>query len=373
MDCKLCLKECAFLQQYGSPKEIAGRFAGKDDLNCSFAFECSLCGLCEAVCPVQINPGRMFFEMRREAASHDQVNYGPYKPLLSYEIIGSSSLFSYYSMPEGCDTVLFPGCAFSGTRPDLVKRLYKTLVKKNPGLGLVLDCCGKSSHDLGRQQHFQNLFDELASYLQINGVKKILVLCPNCHKIFSGYGDMFETEMVYEQLPPATKTVIANRKVTIHDPCGIRDETTIHKKVRGLVSSMAETYDEMEHRSVKTLCCGEGGGVGFVRPDFSGRWSERRHEEASEAGIITYCSGCMNYLSRQGSDVYHLLDLYFASDSDSVETKAVKAPWTYLNRLKLKSYFKKELRNKRVNQRPLAARSEGVVSSTIRLIRDLIG
>ncbi len=49
--CDLCQNECAFLKRYGKPKGIADRYdpARKEDL--VLPFECSLCGLCTAVCP----------------------------------------------------------------------------------------------------------------------------------------------------------------------------------------------------------------------------------------------------------------------------------------------------------------------------------
>ncbi len=67
-NCKLCQKECEFLRQYGKPKEIAETFDLTNKTFKTMAFECSLCGLCAAVCPVNVNPVSMFLEMRREAA-----------------------------------------------------------------------------------------------------------------------------------------------------------------------------------------------------------------------------------------------------------------------------------------------------------------
>jgi heterodisulfide reductase subunit B len=58
-----------------------------------------------------------------------------------------------------------------------------------PGLGIVLDCCSKPSHDLGREKVFQLMFGELKDYLFENGARNVLVACPNCHKVFKDYGD----------------------------------------------------------------------------------------------------------------------------------------------------------------------------------------
>ena len=54
-------------------------------------------------------------------------------------------IFSYYALPEGCNTVFFPGCTLSGTRSEKVILTYQRLKKSIPSLGIVLDCCTKPS------------------------------------------------------------------------------------------------------------------------------------------------------------------------------------------------------------------------------------
>ena len=71
IECGECQAECAFLQKYGQPKKIADAYRPADRRYQSIPFECSLCGLCAAVCPVNIDPSKMFLEMRREMVWHD--------------------------------------------------------------------------------------------------------------------------------------------------------------------------------------------------------------------------------------------------------------------------------------------------------------
>lgn len=73
--CKLCQKECEFLRKYGKPKDIADSYNPSDNLFQGMPFECSLCQLCAAVCPVKINPASMFFEMRRETVRRGNGDY----------------------------------------------------------------------------------------------------------------------------------------------------------------------------------------------------------------------------------------------------------------------------------------------------------
>ena len=346
IECKLCRKECTFLQKYGSPKHIADTYNPASPSAQVLPFECSLCQLCAAVCPVKINPANMFLEMRRESVSLGAQNFSDYGVILNYEKRGTSRCYSYYALPENCDTVLFPGCTLPGTRPDKVKGLYDHLQKTIPSLGIVLDCCTKPSHDLGREKHFHAMFSEMKEYLLQHGIKNVLVACPNCYKIFKQYGGNLQVKTVYEHLAatclPATANISGT--VTVHDPCGTRNEEQIHTAIRWLAKEKSLTLQEMKHHGPKTICCGEGGSVGCVNPDYAKGWGARRKEEASGVRILTYCAGCAHFLGSL-NPTSHILDLLFEPEATLAgKVQISKAPWTYLHRLLLKSHFKKKIK-----------------------------
>jgi ferredoxin len=188
INCKLCRKECAFLRKCGKPKEIADSYDPSDQGHQGMPFECSLCQLCRVVCPVGARPADMFLQMRYESVERGNGLFAEHGGLLSWEKRGSSKKYSYYGLPQGCDTVFFPGCTLPGTRPDKTYALYQEPKERIPSLGVVLDCCTKISHDLGRERFFRAMFEEMKSYLVQKGVQRVLVACPNCHKIFSNYG-----------------------------------------------------------------------------------------------------------------------------------------------------------------------------------------
>ena len=343
-ECGLCVKECAFLQRYGTPKKIAAGFRVE---TISLAFECSLCGLCTAVCPPKtgLDPAALFLEMRREAVARGEQDFSDYGVILNYEKRGTSSRYSYYALPENCNTVLFPGCTLPGTRPDKVKALFAHLQQAIPDLGIVLDCCSKPSHDLGRVHHFHAMFNEMKEYLDTHGVQNILVACPNCYRVFSQYGDTLNVKTVYEHLTETSLPASANisADVTVHDPCGTRNDVHIHAAIRRIAAEKSLKIIEMKHHGPKTLCCGEGGSVGCVNSDFAKGWEGQRKEEAGGIGILTYCAGCVNFLESV-KPTMHVLDLLFDPEVTLAgQAKISKAPWTYLNRLRLKNHFKKKI------------------------------
>ena len=343
-ECPLCRRECAFLVKYGNPKEIANRIDPQDDATLVLAYECSLCGLCGAVCPVNLDPRDLFLEMRRAVVSKGVAPFPEHKMLLGYEKRGTSRKYTYYALPEGCQAIFFPGCGLPGTRPKRTLQVYHHLRSFMPGLGIVLDCCAKPSHDLGRQDFFDSLFGEMRDYLVRNGVRTVLTACPNCYRVFKEYGEGLAVRTVYEAMPeqgPSVNSAMAGKPVVIHDPCAIRHEIPVHEAVRALVRNQGLPVEEMPHHDVKTLCCGEGGAVGSLAPELAGQWGQKRRAETENRNLVTYCVGCSNLLGKL-TPTSHLLDLFFEPEASQV--KPAGPPWTYWNRLSLERKLKKNMK-----------------------------
>jgi uncharacterized membrane protein YdjX (TVP38/TMEM64 family)/Fe-S oxidoreductase len=346
--CPKCTAQCAFLKQNGDPGTIAASYNPFDPDWLTLAFGCHLCGLCTAVCPVKLSPEAMFLEMRREAVNRNAAPLPSHKGILAYEKKGVSGKYSWYSLPDGCDTVFFPGCTFSGTRMDTTIALYEHLERHIPNVGMVLDCCCKPSHDLGRAGYFQEMFSDLRDWLTTHGVKRVIAVCPNCYKVFTAWGETLKVVSAYELLSTlslpetaggSTVTLTA-ATISIHDPCVLRHQAPIQAAVRDLALKKGFAVHEMPHSRAKTVCCGEGGSVGFVAPEFSGAWGDIRQKEAEDRRLLTYCAGCANFLNRR-VPTDHILDAVFFPDAVGAGTrKAAKAPFTYWNRLKLKRYLK---------------------------------
>jgi len=358
--CKLCQKECAFLRKYGKPKDIADLYDPTDKLYQGMPFECSLCQLCAAVCPVEINPAQMFLEMRRETVRSGKGDYPEHSRILGYEKRGTSRKYTFYSLPQGCDTIFFPGCALAGTRPDKVINFFDHLRKYIPHLGIVLDCCTLPSHDLGRTDYFHEMFDEMKGYLLGRGIRHVIVACPSCYKVFKQYGGEISVKSVYELMVqnalPDTKKIEGT--VTIHDSCALRFETPVHNAIRDLVTAKGLTIEEMPHHGTKTFCCGEGGSVGFISRDLAKNWGLLRNKEADRKKVRAYCAGCTNILNPL-TPTSHIIDLIYEPEATmSGNVKVSKPPFTYLNRLSLKNHFKKTLHGTTTRERTFTSGEE---------------
>ena len=97
----------------------------------------------------------------------------------------------------------------------------------------------------------------------------------------------------------------------------------------------------MRDSGARTLCCGDGGAVGFKNPTLAATWTEKRRAQAQGDRIITYCAGCTGFLNR-AAPTSHLGDVLFEPERALTEKNMMaKAPITYLNRLLLKRQLKR--------------------------------
>lgn len=350
VECPKCVEQCPFLKQFGTPKAIAAGYDPSNISHLTLPFKCNLCGLCASVCPAGLTPDNLFLEMRREAVNRGVAPMRVHRGIMAYEGRGISKRYSWYALPDGCRSVFFPGCTFSGTRMDTTIALYEFLKKNDPGIGVVLDCCCKPSHDLGRSHFFRETFGELRSWLVGHGVKTVFAVCPNCHKMFRTHGAPLEVISVYEFLAehglpaPSKKNEVpipTPADVSIHDPCVVRNEDVIHSAVRKLAATSGFTVVEMPHGKKNTVCCGEGGAVSCLAPELSSSWGDLRQREAEGRRLLTYCAGCTEYLNKI-IPTDHILDAIFYPEAVAAgKRKASRPPWTYLNRIRLKRYLQR--------------------------------
>jgi Fe-S oxidoreductase len=229
-----------------------------------------------------------------------------------------------------------------GTRPETTWKFFQELKKLDSGLEMVLDCCHKPSHDLGRQDYFEERFQAITRRLKECGISEILVACPNCYKVFSNYGQDFQVKTVYQVLAENNgfKPVSRSQQLIIHDPCPLRYQDEIQASARSLLDQSGFEIKKIKKSGKKTICCGEGGAVGFHNPVFAKAWGEKRRKLAGEDRIVTYCAGCVGFLGRSGK-VSHLGDVLFDPEKALAgKSKVSKSPVTYLNRLLLKRRLK---------------------------------
>ncbi|MGI9571177.1 MAG: heterodisulfide reductase-related iron-sulfur binding cluster, partial [Desulfobulbia bacterium] len=280
-ECGGCVRQCAFLQRYGNPSVLAQQQQA-GSLAPEVIYSCSLCRLCDVHCPEALNISEMLWLMRCRLVEEGRGPLRQHRRILSYEEIGLSRLFQLSAIPENSTTVFFPGCALAGTRPKQVRELFIHLEKKIDHLGIVLNCCAKPSHDLGRTTFFERVFTTQIDELKVRGITTLITACPSCHQIFTRYAEGMKVKTIYQILDgqaPVQK-VETREEICIHDPCSTRFDSEVHQSVRSITEQLGLTIGGMKHQRKRTLCCGEGGSACFVAPDITDNWAEARAEQA---------------------------------------------------------------------------------------------
>ena len=348
ISCGLCVSECSFLKENGTPGEISLGFLSNISGNLNSIFQCNLCGLCQAVCPKNLDCPASFLEIRKVLQNTSEKNRNAHSILpehstiCRYEAIGSSPLFSLSLIPKGARSVFFPGCALAATRSSVTRATFEYLQTIAPDIGIVLDCCTKPSHDLGLNNRFLMSFKKLVSRLAKHSINTIITACPSCHATFTKYAPELTTTTVYEMLAlnPPPLTAQHTSTISIHDTCTSRFNNDIQNSVRALVNHTGAKLEEMNHSRKRAICCGEGASASFVAPGLKNKWTNLRKKEANGHRVITYCAGCSSSLSKSISTT-HLLDLLFDSQKAlHHQEKVAKAPFTYFKRLLLKRQLK---------------------------------
>jgi Fe-S oxidoreductase len=349
-ECGLCVKDCEFLAKHcRSPKDLARRildgFEGEDALK--MVYSCNLCGLCETVCPENLDTGAMLFEARRKAVQQERGPLMPqHKGIIGYFNAGVSKTFSMIMSEPGrsrSKRLFFTGCALPAVAPKHTLTVYNELRRHYPGTGVLMYCCGAPVEMLGMDETFEKTIEDITRMAESVGAEELLTACPDCtHTLKHCMPDM-PVRTIWEALagrwePPRLREGVV---VSVHDSCKARHEPGMHESVRQLLQGGGSSVQDVDYAGELARCCGFGGMIYPVDSELSQRISRRRGDESS-LPMITYCAGCRMALRSSGKDSVHILDFLLNPDWQ----KAIKAkpPGTlprYANRLRTKWAFKR--------------------------------
>lgn len=354
-NCSTCVRQCNFLQNDGTPASITAKVRS-GDLTLEKAFACNLCQLCSAVCRHQVAPHELFLEMRRAYVRQGHDPFPEHRSLIDFEKNSTSKRMSWAGLPLGGRKVFFPGCNLSGTRPMAVRKVFEFLQQAYPGIGVVLDCCSKPSHDLGRDAAFRTMFGDLRNWLNASGVEEVLTGCPGCQQMFDHYGAGIRSRSIYEALadhPDLLPNFSEHADVKLHDPCAARFSAGTHEAVRKIATTLGLNVVDMAHHGAATLCCGKGGAAHRYAPSMANHWLEKLHGDAGLNTVVTYCSSCQTRL-RSAFKTSHLLDFLTAPEQAARgEIKPPPQTLFTLNRMRLKHFFRRHLDAARQRERTI--------------------
>jgi Fe-S oxidoreductase len=324
--CMECVKACEYLRHYGTyPK----RYVRDIYNNVSIVMglrkanrmidSCTLCGLCDTLCPNDLAMGEVCLEARRDMVDSGHMPASHHDFALRDMAHSRSQAAAFARRPPGraeCAVAFFPGCQLSASSPWHVERVYAHLAARIPGgVGLIVDCCGAPALWSCRRA----LHDEVAASLRETwrslGEPQIVAACSTCLKTLGDVLPEMKARSLWTLIdeigwPDGPRPRVAG-PLAIHDPCTGRRAIDAQRAVRRLAAGLGVELRELGGAEL-TTCCGFGGLASFANPEVTDKIVDRRIGESAD-DYLTYCAMCRDNFARHGKRSVHLLDLVFAS------------------------------------------------------------
>lgn len=357
--CMECVKQCKFLQKFNKyPKKYIRHIYNTVNLvggglrsGRNLVLSCTLCGLCEEICPNAIPMADVCLTSRQALIQKNELPPGHFDFPVRDMLFSNSDEFSlakHQPNHEKSKYLFFPGCQLSATMPQYVEPMYKHLTKVLPdGVGLFLGCCGAPAHWSGRLDTSEETMQQLKKTWEAMGKPIMIVACSTCYKQFEdNFPDMkiksLWQVLAEKGLPEIDKSNSAI-EVAVHDSCTARYNNDILDNVRKILTERGYKETPLEFSREKTKCCGYGGLVFYGNKEIA---LETINERAKESPLpyVVYCSVCRDFLVKAGKPTWHLLDIIFGNDSQETAKKAgANLSEKLTNRTKLKQQLLKEL------------------------------
>ncbi len=345
--CMQCVKECVYLQKYGSfprayTRQIYNNTAivmGDHKAN-SLINGCMLCDQCTEICPERFSMAEVCLDARQDMVEKNYMPPSAYEFAVEDMLSASQSpcalLLKDPTFAENPSHAFFPGCQLAAARSEQVMALYDLLRKENAhphiqGLGLMLHCCGIPAHWAGQKALAEQSLQELERQWESLGKPTLIMACASCMKMFSIHIPHIPTVSLWEILVPIMadqqESQPQNKELlacSLHHPCAARTNTTWQEAIKQLLEPYAKITPH-KHQSSTTPCCGFGGNVWCSQPDLAHTattaLAEVLYEETQQDVSLVSCVMCQDRLLKTGKNCLHILDMLPSMPSSLAQAK----------------------------------------------------
>lgn len=316
VNCKKCYNVCPMMKEYSnSPKELLDKILETNEFLSDMAYSCMDCGLCEKVCPKNIDLKKTFYDLK-VLSFEKNVKPKGYKSVKFHQVNSFSKVFCT-SHKKTSKKVFLPGCSLSSYSEKLVLNVFNYLNKNLDNVSLFVKCCGKPTKSIGDIKTFNKYFESLMKDLTDMKVDEVIVACPNCYNTIKNNSNLKVT-FIYEIITKyGLDYNLKNHyndlevKFTLHDPCSIRYESQIHNDVRKILDYIGLNVFEFDNNKENTECCGAGGMLKLTNPKISDFQSSKRANDSKTEYIVSYCESCCEVMICQNKKTLHILDFLF--------------------------------------------------------------
>jgi glutamate synthase (NADPH) small chain len=357
--CLECVKVCVYLKRFGSyPKKYTREIYNNESIVIGshqankLINSCSLCGLCEVVCPEDFAMQDLCLQTRQSMVRRGKMPPSAHEFALQDMAFSRSDRFVMARHGPGLSAsaqAFFPGCQLCGSAPDKILPVYEYLQSvQSGGVGLILGCCAAPAHWAGCQDRFTEELDGLKEQWHSLGEPRLILACSTCLRMFKDHLPKIPVISLWQVLDdiggPTPLPKVFSQPLAIHDPCTTRSEPDIQSSVRHLLGRLGVPIEELTLSREKTECCGFGGLQQNANPELA-REAVQRRAQRSDRDYLTYCAMCRDSLVSADKRALHLLDLLFPDPRVSDSAARKRPGWSERqeNRSRLKDYLLKAL------------------------------
>ncbi|MFR1710426.1 MAG: heterodisulfide reductase-related iron-sulfur binding cluster [Clostridium sp.] len=227
----------------------------------------------------------------------------------THQILSFSYIFA--ELPLGED-IFWPGCSILSMGEDIVMNTYELLREQIPGLKLSTMCCGKPSLHINDGKPYEKRKQFLNEAFKKNNTKRIYTLCPNCQNTLSQHSDceiISAWTVLDEAIPKEKYNIYEGKKLSLHDPCPIREHLENTVAARNILSKLGVDILEFVNNREKALCCGKKNMIMTLKPEKGQKLFQIRAKQAPSKEIVTYCASCVDTFRQNNFEAYHILEL----------------------------------------------------------------
>ncbi len=315
---------------YGEPTKEQVKSFGQG------TFQCTLCGRCHVVCPVQIRTRPLWIAMREQlvawheyppvfdqlrdtVTSHYNISGDDNKTRLIWSENLDDQPPTVASKPQA-ENVYFVGCVGSfyptvfGIPQAFVSLLGRAALDYTMLSGEEW-CCGYPLLISGMRPHIGDLIRHNVETVRSTGARRLITTCPSCYHTWKheypevigeplGFEVVHAVELLADLIEEGSLVPGPyGRPVTYHDPCDLGRNSGIYDAPRRILQAIPDLiFREMQDNREYSLCCGGGGDAEMADADITTSVAHRRLEQAQAVGaqvVVSACQQCKRTLAGQ--------------------------------------------------------------------------
>ena len=337
--CSYCMQHCDLCDFTGKwPQKlrdevIATTLEGKTELKATPARRimslCNQCGLCSEVCPEGIDMDRLFMIGRQKMYKQGKMPWAFHDFFIRdmEQANGEASLIrkpidrSTGREYDKCSYAFFPGCQLGASEPEIVVKVYDSLLFKHPDTAIFLHCCGIPAGWEGDAERHREILESITAEWEKLGRPVMIMACMSCVKTFKEQLPDIPVTTIYEMLDKLRISGGCNSvDYSIFHPCPARHENGVRKAVADLAESMGVTLHPLDENEEYAKCCGYGG-HGSIADERYGSFVAEKRIADGEYPYITYCINCRDMFKMNGKDAVHILELIYGMGASNQHMK----------------------------------------------------